>query len=324
MAGTLRHLLRDDDLNHGEQKTILKLGLAFRNNRYLSRPFEGPQSVAVLFDKPSTRTRSSFATGVAELGGYPLIIDKDGSQLGRGEPVADTSRVLTRMTSAIVWRTFGQDRIEEMAKYATVPVVNALTDDFHPCQVLADLMTIAQHQGGVDTLQGKTIAYLGDAANNMSHSYVLAGAVAGMHVRVAGPQGFLPRADILADAQRIAAENGGSILVTTDPREAVHDADCVFTDTWVSMGEESEYQLRSKPFVPYQVNDELMQLAKPTALFQHCLPAYRGKEVTASVIDGPQSVVWDEAENRLHAQKAVLTWLIAQQRDDASLLAGIA
>ncbi|WP_018143029.1 ornithine carbamoyltransferase [Alloscardovia criceti] len=323
MAGTLRHMLRDDDINHDEQKLILKLGLAFQENRYLSRPFEGPQSVAVLFDKPSTRTRSSFATGVAELGGYPLIIDKDGSQLGRGEPVADTARVLTRMTSAIVWRTFGQDRVEQMAQYATVPVVNALTDDFHPCQVLADLMTIAQHRGGVDALPGQTIAYLGDAANNMSHSYLLGGAVAGMHVRVAGPQGFLPREDIVRDAQKIAAETGGSITVTTDPFEAVQDADCVFTDTWVSMGEEAEYALRSKPFVSYQVNDELMAAAKTDALFQHCLPAYRGKEVTASVIDGPQSVVWDEAENRLHAQKALLTWLIAQQRDDDSLLGGV-
>lgn len=320
---TLRHMLRDDDINHEEQKQILRLGLAFRENRYLSRPFEGPQSVAVIFDKPSTRTRSSFATGVAELGGYPLIIDKDGSQLGRGEPVADTARVLTRMTSAIVWRTFGQDRVETMAKYATVPVVNALTDDFHPCQILADFMTIAQFKGGVDNLAGMKVAYLGDAANNMAHSYLLGGAVAGMHVAVAGPQGYLPRPDIVEDAQRIATENGGKITVTTDPFEAARDADCVFTDTWVSMGEEAEYAIRSKPFVKYQVNDELMAVAKSDALFQHCLPAYRGKEVTASVIDGPQSVVWDEAENRLHAQKALLAWLIAQQREDDSYLAGV-
>lgn len=319
----LRHMLRDDDLNHEEQKQVLKLGLAFRENRYLARPFEGPQAVAVLFDKPSTRTRSSFATGVAELGGYPLVIDKDGSQLGRGEPVADTARVLTRMTSAIVWRTFGQDRVETMADYATVPVVNALTDDFHPCQILADFMTIAQFKGGVDNLHGMKIAYVGDAANNMSHSYLLGGAVAGMHVAVAGPQGYLPRRDIVEDSAKIAEQNGGSITVTTDPFEAARDADCIFTDTWVSMGEESEYAIRSKPFVKYQVNDELMSVAKPDALFQHCLPAYRGKEVTSSVIDGPQSVVWDEAENRLHAQKALLTWLVSQQRGDESLLAGV-
>ena len=321
MTGQLRHMLRDDDINHEEQKAILRLGMRFRSDRFYKRPFEGPQAVAVLFDKPSTRTRSSFSIGVAELGGYPLVIDKSGSQLGRGEPVEDTARVLTRMASAIVWRTYGQDRVEQMARYATVPVVNALTDEFHPCQVLADFLTIAQMRGGVDALEGKTIAYLGDAVNNMSNSYLLAGAVAGMHVRVAGPQGYLPDPVIVADAQRIAADNGGSILVTTDPREAVAGSDCVFTDTWVSMGEESEYAIRSKPFTPYQVNDELMGLAKPDALFQHCLPAYRGKEVTASVIDGAQSVVWDEAENRLHAQKALLTWLIGVQRGDEGLLA---
>jgi ornithine carbamoyltransferase len=321
MTGQLRHMLRDDDINHEEQKAILRLGMRFRSDRFYKRPFEGPQAVAVLFDKPSTRTRSSFSIGVAELGGYPLVIDKSGSQLGRGEPVEDTARVLTRMASAIVWRTYGQDRMEQMARYATVPVVNALTDEFHPCQVLADFLTIAQMRGGVDALEGKTIAYLGDAANNMSNSYLLAGAVAGMHVRVAGPQGYLPDPVIVADAQRIAADNGGSVLVTTDPSEAVAGSDCVFTDTWVSMGEESEYAIRSKPFTPYQVNDELMGLAKPDALFQHCLPAYRGKEVTALVIDGAQSVVWDEAENRLHAQKALLTWLIGVQRGDEGLLA---
>ena len=197
---------------------------------------------------------------------------------------------------------------------------DALTDAFHPCQILADLLTIAQFRGGVDALPGMTIAYFGDAANNMANSYLLGGAVAGMHVRVAGPYGYLPDPQIVADAERIASQTGGSILVTTDPQEAAKDADCIFTDTWVSMGEEAEYAVRSKPFWGYQVNDELMALAKPDALFQHCLPAYRGKEVTASVIDGPQSVVWDEAENRLHAQKALLTWLIGQQRGDADLL----
>lgn len=320
MTGQLRHMLRDDDVNHEEQKQILELGMKFRQDRHYRMPFAGPQGVAVIFDKPSTRTRSSFSIGVAELGGYPLVIDKSGSQLGRGEPVADTSRVLTRMASAIVWRTFGQDRVEEMARYATVPVVNALTDDFHPCQVLADFLTLAQFRGGVDALEGMTIAYVGDSANNMANSYLLAGAVAGMHVRVAGPNGFLPREDIVDDAQRLAADNGGSILVTADAREAAADADCVFTDTWVSMGEEDQYAVRSRPFWPYQVNGELMALAKPDALFQHCLPAYRGKEVTADVIDGPQSVVWDEAENRLHAQKALLTWLVGKQRDDEGLL----
>ena len=316
----LRHMLRDDDVNHEEQKQILELGMKFRENRFHHRPFEGPQGVAVLFDKPSTRTRSSFSIGVAELGGYPLVIDKSGSQLGRGEPISDTTEVLTRMAYAIVWRTFEQSRIEEMASVATVPVVNALTDEFHPCQVLADFLTLAQFKGGVDALEGMSIAYLGDAANNMANSYLLAGAVAGMHVAVAGPNGYLPDEAIVQDAEAIAATTGGSILVTTSPREAVAGADCVFTDTWVSMGEESQYAVRSKPFWPYQVNEELMGYAKPDALFQHCLPAYRGKEVTAEVIDGPQSVVWDEAENRLHSQKALLTWLIGKQRGDESLL----
>ncbi|RYQ66779.1 ornithine carbamoyltransferase [Bifidobacterium pseudolongum subsp. globosum] len=316
----LRHMLRDDDVNHEEQKQILELGMKFRENRFHHRPFEGPQGVAVLFDKPSTRTRSSFSIGVAELGGYPLVIDKSGSQLGRGEPISDTTEVLTRMAYAIVWRTFEQSRIEEMASVATVPVVNALTDEFHPCQVLADFLTLAQFRGGVDALEGMSIAYLGDAANNMANSYLLAGAVAGMHVAVAGPNGYLPDEAIVQDAEAIAATTGGSILVTTNPLEAVAGADCVFTDTWVSMGEESQYAVRSKPFWPYQVNEKLMGYAKPDALFQHCLPAYRGKEVTAEVIDGPQSVVWDEAENRLHAQKALLTWLIGKQRGDESLL----
>ena len=316
----LRHMLRDDDVNHEEQKQILELGMKFRENRFHHRPFEGPQGVAVLFDKPSTRTRSSFSIGVAELGGYPLVIDKSGSQLGRGEPISDTTEVLTRMAYAIVWRTFEQSRIEEMASVATVPVVNALTDEFHPCQVLADFLTLAQFKGGVDALEGMSIAYLGDAANNMANSYLLAGAVAGMHVAVAGPNGYLPDEAIVQDAEAIAATTGGSILVTTNPLEAVAGADCVFTDTWVSMGEESQYAVRSKPFWPYQVNEKLMGYAKPDALFQHCLPAYRGKEVTAEVINGPQSVVWDEAETRLHAQKALLTWLIGKQRGDESLL----
>ncbi|MFR0603990.1 ornithine carbamoyltransferase [Bifidobacterium pseudolongum subsp. globosum] len=320
MMAQLRHMLRDDDVNHEEQKQILELGMKFRENRFHHRPFEGPQGVAVLFDKPSTRTRSSFSIGVAELGGYPLVIDKSGSQLGRGEPISDTTEVLTRMAYAIVWRTFEQSRIEEMASVATVPVVNALTDEFHPCQVLADFLTLAQFKGGVDALEGMSIAYLGDAANNMANSYLLAGAVAGMHVAVAGPNGYLPDEAIVQDAEAIAATTGGSILVTTNPLEAVAGTDCVFTDTWVSMGEESQYAVRSKPFWPYQVNEKLMGYAKPDALFQHCLPAYRGKEVTAEVIDGPQSVVWDEAENRLHAQKALLTWLIGKQRGDESLL----
>lgn len=305
-----RHFLRDDDLTPAEQREVLELGLALAQDRYLKKTFEGPQAVAIIFDKPSTRTRVSFSAGVAEMGGYPLVIDAAGSQLGRGEPIPDTARVLTRMTSAIVWRTFGQDNVEEMAKYSTVPVINSLTDQFHPCQILADLLTVAQHKGGVDGLKGLTLTYVGDSANNMAHSYLLGGVTAGMHVRIGGPEGYLPDPAVVADAQKIAAQTGGSVLVTTDPAEAFSGSDVIATDTWVSMGDESNAAERALPFVPFQVNDQAMSSANEGAVFLHCLPAYRGKEVTESVIDGPQSIVWDEAENRLHAQKALMAWLV--------------
>jgi ornithine carbamoyltransferase len=305
-----RHFLRDDDLTPAEQREVLELGLAFHDDRFVRTPLPGPRGVAVIFDKPSTRTRASFSVGIAELGGYPLVIDAQTSQLGRGEPVSDTARVLGRMCSAIVWRTFGQELIEEMASFAGVPVVNALTDAFHPCQILADLLTVAQHRGGVGSLPGTTLAYLGDAANNMAHSYLLGGVTAGMHVRVAGPDGYLPDPAIVADAERIAAQTGGSVLVTTDPDAAVDGADVLATDTWVSMGQEDEKGDREAPFLPYAIDAAALAQAADDAIVLHCLPAYRGKEISADVIDGPQSVVWDEAENRLHAQKALLTWLL--------------
>ena len=309
-----RHFLRDDDLAPTEQKEVLALALNLAGDRFARRPLEGPRTVAVLFDKSSTRTRVSFATGIAELGGSPLVIEADSSQLGRGESIADTTHVLTRMASAIVWRTFGQDRIDQMAQVATVPVINALTDEFHPCQILADLMTIAQHTGGLAdgdaALAGRSLAYLGDGANNMAHSYLLGGANAGMDVRIAAPSAHQPDPAVLADAHVIAERTGGSVTVTTDPHEAARGATAVLTDTWVSMGQEGEDGRGEDTFAPYQVTEEIMDLAGPTSLFLHCLPAYRGKEVTAEVIDGPRSVVWDEAENRLHAQKALLTWLL--------------
>ncbi len=307
---TVKHFLRDDDLSPAQQREVLELGLAFATDRFHAQPFAGPQGVAIIFDKPSTRTRVSFSVGVAELGGYPLVIDAAGSQLGRGEPIADTARVLDRQTSMIVWRTFAHAQIEEMAAYSSVPVVNSLTDSFHPCQILADLVTIAQHRGGVDSLAGLTFAYVGDGANNMSHSYLLGCATAGMHVRIGAPDGFLPEAQIVADATKIAEQTGGSVLVTTDPAVAFAGADVIATDTWVSMGDEGDAASRELPFVPYQVNDQSLELAAEGAQVLHCLPAYRGKEITASVIDGPQSVVWDEAENRLHAQKGLMTWLM--------------
>jgi len=305
-----RHFLRDDDLSPAEQREVLELALELRTDRFLRSPLKGPRAVAVIFDKPSTRTRVSFSVGVAELGGYPLVIDAAGSQLGRGEPVADTARVLGRQAAAIVWRTFGQERVEEMAAHAGVPVVNALTDEFHPCQILADLMTIAQHRGGVDALAGRTLAYVGDGANNMAHSYLLGGATAGMHVRIGTPGGYLPDPAVVADATRVAAATGGSVLVTSDPVAAVAGADAVATDTWVSMGQEDQQAEREAPFVPFSLDADLLAHAAPDALVLHCLPAYRGKEISADVLDGPQSVVWDEAENRLHAQKALLTWLL--------------
>ncbi|MFI2363520.1 ornithine carbamoyltransferase [Promicromonospora sp. NPDC019610] len=306
-----RHFLRDDDLTPAEQKAVLELGLALRADRYAKRPLEGPRAVAFITDKPTLRTQVSFAAGIAELGGFPLVVDGRLAQIGVRESVADTTRVLDRQVSAIAWRTFGQDRIEEMASVSRVPVVNALTDDFHPCQILADLLTVAQHRG-LDSLPGTTFAYVGDAANNMGNSYLLGGATAGLHVRIAGPEGYLPDAAVVARATEIAAATGGSVTVTTSAKEAVAGADVVATDTWVSMGDEAEAEARSKPFWDYQVNAELLAVAAPDALVLHCLPAYRGKEITADVIDGPQSVVFDEAENRLHAQKALLAWLLEQ------------
>jgi ornithine carbamoyltransferase len=305
-----RHFLRDDDLTPDEQREILELAMAFREDRYVRAPLAGPQGVAVLFDKPTLRTQVSFATGIAELGGFPLVVDGRLAQVGVRESVADVTRVLDRQVSAIVWRTFGQERIDEMAAISRVPVVNALTDQFHPCQILADLLTIAQHRGGVGSLAGQRLAYVGDAANNMAASYLLGGATAGLHVAVAGPESYQPPADVVARATEIAAATGGSVTVTTDPHAAVAGADAVVTDTWVSMGDEDEAGAREGVFEPYRVDDALLGAAADNAIFLHCLPAYRGKEVTASVIDGPASVVWDEAENRLHAQKAVLTWLL--------------
>ncbi|MCW2502410.1 MAG: ornithine carbamoyltransferase [Actinomycetia bacterium] len=306
-----RHFLRDDDLDPAEQAEVLALAAELKADRFARRPLDGPQTVAILFDKPSTRTRVSFATGVADLGGNPLIIDSHVSQLGRGEPIADTARVLERMCSAIVWRTSGQSRVEEMAAGTTVPVVNALTDDFHPCQLLADLQTITERLGGTE---GRTLAYLGDGANNVSHSSLLAGAVAGMHVRVAGPPGYQPDPHVVARAAAIAATTGGSVAVTADPKEACEGADAIATDTWISMGQEAEALDRAGAlFGSYQIDAEKLALANPGAIVLHCLPAYRGKEIAAEVIDGPQSAVWDQAENRLHAQKALLTWLLRQR-----------
>ena len=304
-----RHLLRDDDLTPAEQTEVLDLAERLKADRWAEKPLEGPQTVAVIFDKSSTRTRVSFAVGIADLGGSPLIIQTASSQLGGKETPEDTARVLERQVAAIVWRTYAQSGLERMAAGTTVPVVNALSDDFHPCQLLADLLTIREHKGA---LAGLTVTFLGDGASNMAHSYLLAGATAGMHVRVASPAEFSPADSVVADADRRAAETGGSVTLYTDPNEAVAGADVVVTDTWVSMGKEEEKAHRVAVFGAYQVTPELLTLAKDDAIFLHCLPADRGYEVAAEVIDGPASVIWDEAENRLHAQKALLVWLLGQ------------
>jgi len=310
----IRHFRRDDDLTPDEQAEVLALAAELKRTRHTDaaptplRAGNGvPRTVAVLFDKPSTRTRVSFTVGVAELGGFPLVIDAGTSQLGRGEPVEDTTRVLDRQAAAIVWRTFGQERLETMAAVSRVPVVNALTDEFHPCQILADLQTVAERRG---SLAGLTLTYLGDGANNMAHSYLLGGATAGMHVRIGSPETFQPAPAVLDRAASIAGGTGGSVCWTADPAAAADGADVLVTDTWVSMGQEEEQAARIAPFVPYALDEAALGRAAADAVVLHCLPAYRGKEIAASVIDGPQSAVWDEAENRLHAQKAVLIWLL--------------
>lgn len=302
-----RHFLRDDDLSPAEQAEVLDLAVQLKRERWSERPLAGPQTVAVIFDKSSTRTRVSFAVGIADLGGVPLIISTANSQLGGKETASDTARVLERQVAAIVWRTYAQSGLEEMAAGTTVPVVNALSDDFHPCQILADLLTIREHRGD---LPGQTLVFLGDGASNMAHSYLLGGVTAGMHVRIAAPAGYVPAADVVADAERIAATTGGSVRILPDPVEAVTGADVVITDTWVSMGREEEKSVRLAELGAYQVTTALMAHAVDDAIFLHCLPADREYEVAAEVIDGPRSVVWDEAENRLHAQKALLVWLL--------------
>ena len=306
-----RHFLKDDDITSKEQAEILNLALELKASPYSHRPFAGPQTVALIFDKTSTRTRVSFAVGVADLGGVPLVIDSQSSQMGGKESVADTARVLERQVAAIVWRTYAQSGLEEMAANSKVPVVNSLSDDYHPCQLLADLLTIKEHKG---SLAGLKIAYIGDAANNMANSYLIACAMAGMHVALAAPAGYSADAAIVARAASIAATTGGTVSTFTNPNDAVVDADVVTTDTWISMGQESEKQQRIDDFAGYTIDSNLMAKAKSDAIFLHCLPAYRGYEVSAEVIDGPQSVIWDEAENRLHAQKALLVWLAAHAK----------
>ncbi len=305
----IRHFLRDDDLSPAELVMVLDRADQYKSNRNGWTPLAG-MAVAVVFEKNSTRTRLSFEVGIAQLGGQPIIVDGRTSQLGREETIEDTSRVLSRYVDAIAIRTFAQRRIDALASASTVPVINALTDEFHPCQVLADLQTIRERKGA---LAGLTLTYLGDGNNNMAHSLMLGGVNAGMHIRVAAPIGFDPLPQVAIDTKERAAMTGGSYTQVVDPQAAVDGADVLVTDTWTSMGQENDGLDRVGPFRPYQLNADLLARAAPTAIVLHCLPAHRGWEITDEVLDGPQSAVWDEAENRLHAQKALLSFLIEKR-----------
>ncbi|OLP03380.1 ornithine carbamoyltransferase [Mycolicibacterium porcinum] len=304
---TIRHFLRDDDLSPDEQAEVLALAAELKKAPFSRRPLEGPRGVAVIFEKNSTRTRFSFEMGIAQLGGHAVVVDGRSTQLGREETLEDTGAVLSRYVDAIVWRTFAQERLTAMASGASVPIVNALSDEFHPCQVLADLQTLAERRGD---LKGLRMTYLGDGANNMAHSLMLGGVTAGIHVTIAAPAGFEPDPHFVDAAKSRAAETGASVTLTDDAQAGADGADVLVTDTWTSMGQENDGLDRVRPFRPFQVNADLLKRADPEAIVLHCLPAHRGHEITDEVIDGPQSAVFDEAENRLHAQKAMLVWLL--------------
>lgn len=303
----IRHFLRDDDLTPEEQAEVLALAAELKKAPFSRRPLEGPRGIAVIFEKNSTRTRFSFEMGIAQLGGHAVVVDGRSTQLGREETLEDTGAVLSRYVDGIVWRTFAQERLTAMASGATVPIVNALSDEFHPCQVLADLQTIAERKG---TLAGLNMSYLGDGANNMAHSLMVGGVTAGINVTIAAPKGFEPDPEFVEAAKKRAAETGATVTVTTDPQAAADGADVLVTDTWTSMGQENDGLDRVRPFRPFQINTALLGRAADDAVVLHCLPAHRGDEITDEVIDGPQSAVFDEAENRLHAQKAMLVWLL--------------
>ena len=303
---SLRHFLADDDISTQEQTTILDLAEKLKKEPFAERPLDGPKTVAVLFDKTSTRTRFSFETAVANMGGRAITVDTSMTQMGKGESYQDTAAVLSRYVEAIVWRTFNHANLLEMAETTTVPLVNALSDDLHPCQILADLLTCRENLG---ELRGRKAVYLGDGDNNMANSYMIGFATAGMDVSIIAPEGFQPRQEFVDRARK-----RGNITISDDVDE-VKGADVVITDTWISMGQEHDGRDRRTPFLPYRVDSTLMSKANEDAIFLHCLPAYRGNEVTTEVIDGPQSRVFDEADNRLHAQKALLVWLLGINKE---------
>jgi ornithine carbamoyltransferase len=295
--------LRVADLSPSEFQYLLDLAGRMKETPDRWHTSLSGQTIACFFEKPSTRTRVSFAAAAYRLGAQPLFLRPDELQLGRGEPIADTARVLASYSAAIVLRTFQQAEIEEVAQWSDVPVINALSDTDHPCQALADLLTIRERLGG---LAGRTLVFLGDGDDNVAHSLLEAGALAGMRVLVCSPRGYWPKWEVLDEARRLAAPHGRDLELREDPQDAVAEADVLYTDVWVSMGEEQEQQRRRSDLSAYQVTAELMALAKPEAIFLHCLPAHRGQEVTADVIDGPQSAVWQQAANRLPTEQAVL------------------
>lgn len=271
------------------------------------RPLSG-KSIALLFLKPSTRTRVSFEVGVYQLGGHPIYLGPDESQPGKRETFPDIAKTLSRYTSAIVARTYSHEHIKLLAQYASVPIVNGLSDLSHPCQILSDIYTIWKKK---ERVVGINIAYVGDGSNNIAHSLLLGGAIISMNITIATPKGFLPDHQIITNAQGLAKLSGSQIKLVEDPSEAVVDADIIYTDVWTSMGQEDEAELRERVFQPYQVNQKLVDLAKDDCLIMHCLPAYRGKEITDEVIDGPRSIIFEQAENRLHVQKGILVFLLA-------------
>ena len=299
-----RDFLTLKDFTRQEIEEMVNLGIDLKAKQKAGIPtpiLEG-KTLGMIFQKSSTRTRVSFEVGMYQLGGSALFLSTNDLQIGRGEPIKDTARVLSRYLDGIMIRTYSHADVEELAEYADIPVINGLTDDYHPTQIIADLITIQEHKG---KLEGIKFAYVGDG-NNMTHSLMIGCAKVGMDVTVACPDGYMPNPEIVALAQGYAAESGGSVTVMHDPKEAVKGVDVVYTDTWASMGQEAEKEIRKKEFVGYQVDDAMMALAKPDAIFMHCLPAYRGMEVTDEVMESAQSVVFDEAENRLHAHKAIM------------------
>ncbi|EPZ41632.1 ornithine carbamoyltransferase [Alicyclobacillus acidoterrestris] len=304
-----RDLLHFSDLTERELEQLLRLSQVLKEaqkTHFTHRLLAG-KTIGLIFDKSSTRTRVSFEVGMLQLGGHALFLPGNQLQTGRGEPISDTAQVMSRYVDGVMIRTFRQADVETFAEYATVPVINGLTDEFHPCQLLADALTILEHMGG---LRGVTVAYVGDG-NNLANSWLQVAPKLGMNIRVATPPGYKPLAHVVEEAKFHAVHNHTQVLVTTDPMRAVDGADVIYTDTWVSMGDEAEAQVRLPQFERYQVNEELCKLAKPDHIFMHCLPAHRGEEVSEEVIDGEHSVIFDQAENRLHAQKAIMAALMA-------------